>query len=279
MRAWDAISHALLSCIIHYMKHEIVYFADVSKIEDNIAHLLEHCITAQVHNRLMQNNLDLFECYSTTTPNNIIFQIAVYNNLILNEVSEIMGSLKLIDLDALKTEMHRIELEDDLPLFTDNVKVVLDTINQLITNIKFKTTDSVDNIPQDEVDDGKPDDQLLVYGLGVKEWMLKIDTNGLDETTMQLMDCLIGRFLRCRLIYAVEQSDIDDKRVYKFRTDKETEQNALSDRWHKVCSSFLDSSLERIVDTIYAANEPRLANNAIIGELKRSASKATFCRV
>ena len=129
------------------------------------------------------------------------------------------------------------------------------------------------------MDDGKPDDQLLVYGLGVKEWMLKIDTNGLDETTMQLMDCLIGRFLRCRLIYAVEQSDIDDKRVYKFRTDKETEQNALSDRWHKVCSSFLDSSLERIVDTIYAANEPRLANNAIIGELKRSASKATFCRV
>lgn len=147
----------------------IVYFADVSGVEDNIAHLLEHCVTAQLYERLRRNDLDLFDCYSTTTPGNIIFDITVYNGAAACVVSEIMSSLEPISIDQICAEIHRIELEDDLPLYTNNVEKVRDAINELTSHTRFDTVDNVDDIPKSHEDLAKPSNSLLVYGLGVRE--------------------------------------------------------------------------------------------------------------
>lgn len=247
----------------------IVYSADVSGVEDNIAHLLEHCITAQLYERLRCNDLDLFDCYSTTTPDNIIFDITAYNGAVAGIVSEIMSSLEPISIDQICAEIHRIELEDDLPLYANNVEKVRGTINELISHTRFDTVDNVDDIPKPHEDLAKPSNRLLVYGLGAREWVLSICFNcTTDDTRMCIINCLAGRFLRCKDIYALRNEVDSDKINYIFRTSKSTSQSDLDERWQNVFNDFVANDLDQILSSLDVSSGSAVVYKETVRSLK-----------
>lgn len=232
---------------------EIIYYTDVSGLEDNIAHLLEHCVTEQLYERLKENNLDLFDCYSTTTPSNIILEISAYTSNTVDKITEIIDSLGPCTDEQIDDQIHRIELEDDLPLNTNNLQAVYRTINALITKLHFSVADTLDKIPSSSNTPQKPDNTLLVYGLGVQQFSLSVqmDTSNLDdnikELTSHLIDCLAGRFLRNRNIYALSSEHKGDTWHYIFRVANGTSRTDLEKRWGTIYSDFINNHLDQLI--------------------------------
>ena len=247
----------------------IVYFADVSGVEDNVAHLLEHCITAQLYERLRCIDLDLFDCHSTTTSDNIIFDITAYNSTVAGAVSKIMALLKPVSVGQIKAEIHRIELEDDLPLYVNDIEKARSVINDLIASTHFDTVGSVDDIPETKKDLMKPDNNLLVYGLGDGEWTLSIRLDdAADDILACTINCLAGRFLRCRYIYALRYNVEDNKIDYTFRTGRSTSKSDLDERWHDVCGNFVGNDLSQILSSLGVSSNSAAVYRATVRSLK-----------
>ena len=229
----------------------VVYFADVSKIEDNVAHLLEHCITAQLYERLRHDNLDLFDCYSTTTPSNIIFDITAYGNTVADAIAEIVNSLEPMPASRIDAEINRIELEDDLPLHANDLEKVRGIINSQIAHIHFDVVSSINEIPEQKDGLIKPDNSLLVYSLGAREWTLSILLpDNTDDMLVDIINCLAGRFLRCEDIYALCYEVINGRIEYTFRASKLAEQSDLDQRWQDVVKDFVASDLNAVLGNI-----------------------------
>lgn len=254
----------------------VVYFADVSKIEDNVAHLLEHCITTQLYERLRHDNLDLFDCYSTTTPSNIIFDITAYGNAVADAIAGIMNSLEPMPASRIDAEINRIELEDDLPLHANDLEKVRGIINSQIAHIHFDTASSINEIPEQKDGLIKPDNSLLVYSLGAREWTLSILLpDNTDDMLVDIINCLAGRFLRCEDIYALHYEVVNGRVEYSFRTSKLTEQSDLDRRWQNVVKDFIAGGLDVVLGNINVSGDIATKIRRTIDSLTASIATAS----
>lgn len=85
---------------------------------------------------------------------------------------------------------------------------------------------------------------------------------------MCIINCLAGRFLRCKDIYALCNEVDSDKINYIFRTSKSTSQSALDERWQNVFNDFAVSDLDKVVDSFGASNDSTTAVKETVRSLK-----------
>ena len=180
-----------------------------------------------------------------------------------------MALLEPVSVDQIKTEIHRIELEDDLPLYVNDVEKARSVINDLIASTHFDTVGSVDDIPETKKDLMKPDNNLLVYGLGDGEWTLSIRLDdAVDDILVCTINCLAGRFLRCRDIYALRYNVEDNKIDYTFRTGRPTSKSDLDERWHDVRGNFVGNDLSQILNSLDVPSDSAAAYKEAVRSLK-----------
>ena len=145
-------------------------------------------------------------------------------------------------------EINRIELEDDLPLHANDLEKVRDIINSQIAHIHFDVASSINETPGQKDGLIKPDNSLLVYSLGAREWTLSILLpSNTDDMLVDIINCLVGRFLWCEDIYALHYEVVNGRVEYSFRASKLTEQSDLDRRWQNVVKDFIAGGLDAVL--------------------------------
>lgn len=212
------------------------YWADVSSIEDNVAHLIEHCMVEYLYKELAKAGEAFFSCDGETSADNIKLDIEVYSEVVAERIDNlIMAQKPDIPLDVITGQMRRIEIEEELPLRYDSLELVAANANKVWHQLDWQFGE-----PRKHVSTGdKPKNKLIQYGLMVKRYQLRLNYFVSDENRI-VADVLAARFLRDKNIYATAYRPDGSGATYEFKTMADTSTNYLNDRLEGIeeyCSS------------------------------------------
>ena len=233
----------------NYMKRlEIIYYASVNRVEDNLAHLVEHCIVNQLQRRLGQQSL-LFDCYATTNDQYIILSLTAYSNAAAEAIDKVMDDLRPIDQTIVQTELSRIEVEDDLPLYYSDLTEVVAAVNATISHLTFRATDDSDSIPMVKADH-KPANHLLTYGLGVKQYSLVVtlcEAKVMGSEMEAILDGIVAKALRRPGVYADRCECRSSGKVYHFKTKDDQLVQQVLEEVRATLTSITSSQVAKLV--------------------------------
>lgn len=196
---------------------EATYWAAVNDVEDNIAHLAEHCILSQLIEQGNRIGLPFFDCYATTTPSAIIYDLSTYNVKTAEFITDALKSLKPCTKDNILAEIHRIEVEDNIPMASDcNLDDICNEVNNVIAKLKFEPW-LKDSNPELDISN-KPKHSPLRYGLATREWTLTVKAPIHSDAAKVIADYLATLYLRKPYVYALDNNTANDRFIYTFRT-------------------------------------------------------------
>lgn len=98
--------------------HSKAYFIDVSRVEDNLAHLLEHCIIHQIADLVAAdgNQFLLGDCHGVVGPGALVFVVEYLSQPVVECIQSFLASKPEISQSAVTYEIEQIEAEDDKEL-------------------------------------------------------------------------------------------------------------------------------------------------------------------
>lgn len=216
----------------------IIYYVPVNSIEDNLAHLCEHCLVRQLQSRMNAAGFLFWDCYAITGKPLITLDITVHNQAAAEQIDDIMDNLQPVTESDIKSEISRIEAEDDLPLYYHNINAVVKAVNALLKKLDFQTVSDYDELPSLDAAD-KPTDSLLRYSIGARSLSISYHLpRKISEIEEQIIDYLASQFMRQDGVYAVDCHLNGDHKVYQFKYCGKATPSELQ----KQATSYIDSA-------------------------------------
>jgi hypothetical protein len=216
------------------------YWADVGKIEDNLAHLIEHCMIEYLYRQMTKVDKSFFSCDGRTDDNHIALDIEVHDTSAAEYVDKlVVGKKPDIPTEVIGDQLHRIEIEEELPLRYSSLDAVAAEANKTWHGLKWRfgepKRDSV-------VAPDKPNNNIIEYGLAVKHYQLRLDYVS-DEINMTIADMLAVKFLRDKNIYATSYHPDGKGATYEFKVLAKTSKDFLDGRLKYIRGYYLSDNL------------------------------------
>lgn len=191
------------------MMHSKDYFIDVSRVEDNLAHLLEHCIIHQIADLAAAdgNQFLLGNCRGVVGPGALVFVVEYLSQSAIECVQSFLADKPEIPQSAVAYEIEQIEAEDDKELIVKGgIKNVTRAINRLFRDSRIIELEKMSKPVVNEADD-KPADRMIVYGAELKPITFILDVY-LDNPSVD--DRLIFSKLHMAISSLVAQATNND---------------------------------------------------------------------
>ena len=191
------------------MMHSKDYFIDVSRVEDNLAHLLEHCIIHQIADLAAAdgNQFLLGNCRGVVGPGALVFVVEYLSQSAIECVQSFLADKPEIPQSAVAYEIEQIEAEDDKELIVEGgIKNVTRAINRLFRDSRIIELEKMSKPVVNEADD-KPADRMIVYGAELKPITFILDVY-LDNPSVD--DRLIFSKLHMAISSLVAQATNND---------------------------------------------------------------------
>ena len=189
--------------------HSKAYFIDVSRVEDNLAHLLEHCIIHQIADLVAVDGNQFFlgDCHGVVGSGALVFVVEYLSQPVVECVQSFLASKPEIPQSVVACEIEQIKAEDDRELITKgSIEDVTRAINRLFRDGRIMELEKMLKPVVNEADD-KPADRMIVYGAELKPITFILDVY-LDNPSVD--DRLIFSKLHVAISSLVAQATNND---------------------------------------------------------------------
>lgn len=152
------------------MMQSKAYFIDVSQVEDNLAHLLEHCIIHQITDLVVAdgNQFLLGNCHGVVGPGALVFVVEYLSQPVIESMQGFLVSKPEIPQSTVAYEIEQIEAEDDKELIIKGgIENVTRAINRLFRDSRIIELEEMSKPVVNETND-KPADRMIVCGAELK---------------------------------------------------------------------------------------------------------------
>ena len=152
------------------MMQSKAYFIDVSRVEDNLAHLLEHCIIHQIADLAATDGNQFFlgDCHGAVGPGALVFVVEYLSQPVVECIQSFLADKPEIPQSAVACEIEQIKAEDDRELIIKgSIENVTRTINRIFRDSRIMELEKMSKPVANEADD-KPADRMIVYGAELK---------------------------------------------------------------------------------------------------------------
>ncbi len=159
------------------MMQSKAYFIDVSRVEDNLAHLLEHCIIHQIADLVAAdgNQFLLGDCHGVVGPGALVFVVEHLSQPVIERIQSFLTSKPEIPQSAVACEIEQIKAEDDRELIVKgSIENVTRAINRIFRDGRIMELEKMSKPVVNEADD-KPTDRMIVYGAELKSITFILD--------------------------------------------------------------------------------------------------------
>ena len=191
------------------MMQSRAYFIDVSRVEDNLAHLLEHCIIHQIADLMVAdgNQFLLGDCHGVVGPGALVFVVECLSQPAIECVQSFLADKPEIPQSVVACEIEQIKAEDDRELIIKgSIENVTRAINRIFRDGRIMELEKMSKPVVNEADD-KPTDQTIVYGAELKPITFILDVY-LDNPSVD--DRLIFSKLHMAISSLVAQATNND---------------------------------------------------------------------
>ena len=159
------------------MMQSKAYFIDVSRVEDNLAHLLEHCIIHQIADLVAAdgNQFLLGDCHGVVGPGALVFVVEYLSQPVVECVQSFLADKPEIPQSVVVCEIEQIKAEDDRELIIKgSIENVTRAINRIFRGSRIMELEKMSKPVVNEADD-KPADRMIVYGAELKSITFILD--------------------------------------------------------------------------------------------------------
>ncbi len=191
------------------MMQSKAYFIDVSRVEDNLAHLLEHCIIHQIADLVVADGNQFFlrDCHGVVGPGALVFVVEYLSQPVVECIQSFLADKPEIPQSAVACEIEQIKAEDDRELIVKgSIENVTRTINRIFRDSRIMELEKMSKPVVNEADD-KPADRMVVYGAELKPITFILDVY-LDNPSVD--DRLIFSKLHVAISSLVAQATNND---------------------------------------------------------------------
>ena len=191
------------------MMQSKAYFIDVSRVEDNLAHLLEHCIIHQIADLVAADGNQFFlgDCHGVVGPGALVFVVEYLSQPAIECVQSFLADKPEIPQSAVACEIEQIKTEDDRELIIkDSIENVTRAINRIFRDGRIMELEKMSRPVVNEADD-KPADRMIVYDAELKPITFILDVY-LDNPSVD--DRLIFSKLHMAISSLVAQATNND---------------------------------------------------------------------
>lgn len=191
------------------MMHSKAYFINVSRVEDNLAHLLEHCIIHQIADLVAAdgNQFLLGDCHGVVGPGALVFVVEYLSQPVIKCVQSFLTDKPEIPQGAVACEIEQIKAEDDRELIIKgSIENATRAINRIFRDGQIMELEKMSKPVVNEADD-KPADRMIVYGAELKPITFILDVY-LDNPSVD--DRLIFSKLHMAISSLVAQATNND---------------------------------------------------------------------
>lgn len=191
------------------MTQSKAYFIDVSQVEDNLAHLLEHCIIHRITDLVVAdgNQFLLGNCHGVVGPSALVFVVEYLSQPVIERIQSFLADKPEIPQSTVNCEIEQIEAEDDKELIVKGgIDDVTRAINRLFRDSRIIELEKMSKPVVNETND-KPADRMIVYGAELKPITFILDVY-LDNPSVD--DRLIFSKLHMAISSLVAQATNND---------------------------------------------------------------------
>ena len=232
------------------MMQSKAYFIDVSQMEDNLAHLLEHCIIHQMTDLVVAdgNQFLLGNCHGVVGPGALVFVVEYLSQPVVECIQSFLADKPEIPQSAVACEIEQIEAEDNKELIIKGgIKDVTRVINRLFRDSRIMELEKMSKPVVNEAND-KPADRMIVYGAELKPitFILDVylDNPSVDDRLIfsklhMAISSLVAQATNNDSAYAIEyyQDYYEQDRIVSFSYIHKTVDREATERLRRIIAS------------------------------------------